>query len=123
LNWLVTNFNELFYVFRDLRAADMVLGLSWLDDDHASLQFGTTRVFTLMNGTTFKTQIEERRPECLPILSTKAQKLMRKTRRSRGCNAEFYVIEVTLATDQPTAFHTSEELIGEQRANFRPLIR
>jgi hypothetical protein len=32
------------YVLRDLRAADLVLGLPWLDDEHASSQFGTTRV-------------------------------------------------------------------------------
>jgi hypothetical protein len=99
------------------------MGLPWLDDDHASLQFGTTRVVALMNGTALKTQIEERRLECLPMLSTKAQKLMRKTCRSKDCNAEFYVIEVAPAANQPTEFHTSEELIAGQRANFRPLIR
>jgi hypothetical protein len=42
-----------------------VLDLPWLDDEHASLQFGTTRVFTLMDGAAVETQIEERRPECL----------------------------------------------------------
>jgi hypothetical protein len=44
-----------FYVLRDLRAADLIMGLPWLDDEHASLQFGTTRVFTLMDGTTMET--------------------------------------------------------------------
>jgi hypothetical protein len=47
-----------------------------------------------MDGTTWETQLEERRPECLLMSSTKVQKLMRKTRRSRGCNAEFYVINL-----------------------------
>jgi hypothetical protein len=42
--------------------------------------------------------------------STKVQKLMHKTRRNRGRNAEFYVIEVTPAADQPTESHTKEEL-------------
>jgi hypothetical protein len=56
------------------------------------------------------------------MLSTKVQKLMRKTRRSRGRNAEFYVIEVTPAADQPTKFHTGEELTAEQRENFRSLL-
>jgi hypothetical protein len=37
-----------------LRVADLVLGLPWLDDEHANLQFGTTRVLTLMDGTTME---------------------------------------------------------------------
>jgi hypothetical protein len=48
-----------------------------------------------MDGTTVDTQLEERRPECLLMSSTKLQKLMRKTRRSKGRKAEFYVIELT----------------------------
>jgi hypothetical protein len=54
--------------------------------------------------------------------SSKVQKLMRKTRRSRGRNAEFYVIELTPSADQPTDFHTGEELAVEQRDNFRSLL-
>jgi hypothetical protein len=54
--------------------------------------------------------------------STKVQKLMRKTRRSRGGNAEFYVIELTPSSEQPTEFHTGEELIANQRDNFRSLL-
>jgi hypothetical protein len=54
--------------------------------------------------------------------STKVQKLMRKTRRSRGRTAEFYVIELTPAAHQPTEFHTSEELTADQRDNFRSLL-
>jgi hypothetical protein len=54
--------------------------------------------------------------------STKVQKLMRKTRRSRGRNAEFYVIELMPSVDKPTDFHTGEELTTEQRDNFRPLL-
>jgi hypothetical protein len=53
---------RIFFVLRDLRATDMVLGLSWLDDEHASLQLGTTRVLTLMDGTDVETQIKEQRP-------------------------------------------------------------
>jgi hypothetical protein len=37
-------FQRTFYVLHDLRVADLVLGLPWLDDE----QFGTTRAFTLM---------------------------------------------------------------------------
>jgi hypothetical protein len=82
-----------FYVLRDLRAADLIMGLPLLDGEYASLQFGTTRVYTLMDGTTMETQLEERRLECLLIMScTKVQKLMRKTRRSKRRIAEFYVI-------------------------------
>jgi hypothetical protein len=75
------------YVLRDSRAVDLVMGLPWLDEEHASLQFGTTRAFTLMDGTTEETQLEERRPECLLMSFTKVQKIMRKTRRNSGRNA------------------------------------
>jgi hypothetical protein len=98
------------------------MDLPWLDDEHASLQFGTTRVFTLMDGTDVETTLEERRPECLLLSSTKVQKLMRKTRRNRGRHAEFYIIELTLAAEQPTDFHTGEELNAKQRDNFRSLL-
>jgi hypothetical protein len=85
-------FQRTFYVLRDLRAVDLIMGLPWLDDEHASLHFGSTRVFTLMDGIAVETTFEERRLECRLMSSTKIQKLMRKTRRSRGRNAEFYVI-------------------------------
>jgi hypothetical protein len=115
-------FHRTFYVLRDLRAADLVLGLPWLDDEHASLQFGTSRVFTVMDGPARETTLEERRPVCLQMSSIKIQRLVRKTRRSRGRNAEFYVIELTSAADQPTDSHTGEELTTEQRDNFRSLL-
>jgi hypothetical protein len=47
---------------------------------------------------------------------------MRKTRRSRGRNAEFYIIELTPAADQPTEFYIGEELTSDQRDNFRSLL-
>jgi hypothetical protein len=72
----------------------------------AFLQFGYTRVFTLVDGTAVETELEERRLECLLMSSTKVQKLMCKTRRSRRRNAEFYVIELTPIADRPTEFHT-----------------
>jgi hypothetical protein len=75
-----------------------------------------------MDGTSMETQLEERRHECLLLSSTKVQKLMRKTRRNRGRNAEFYVIELTPAADQPTEFHIREELTADQRENFRSLL-
>jgi hypothetical protein len=40
-------FQQTFYVLRDLRDADLIVGLPWPDDEHASLQFGSTKVFTL----------------------------------------------------------------------------
>jgi hypothetical protein len=64
-------FHRTFYVLRDLRTAKLILGLPWLDDEQASLQFGTTRNFTLMDGTAVETTLEERRPECLLLSSTK----------------------------------------------------
>jgi hypothetical protein len=54
--------------------------------------------------------------------STKVHKLLRKTRRSGGRTAEFYVIELTPAAHQATDFHTSEELTADQRDNFRSLL-
>jgi predicted MarR family transcription regulator len=33
-------FHRIFYVLRDLRAGDLIMGLPWLNDEHASLQFG-----------------------------------------------------------------------------------
>jgi hypothetical protein len=103
-------FQRTFYVLSDLRAAHPVLNLPWLDGEHASLQLGTTRVLTVMDGTTMDPHIEERRLECLLMSSGKIQKLMRKTRRIRGRNAEFYVINITPATEQPAEFHIGEEL-------------
>jgi hypothetical protein len=115
-------FQRTFYVLRDLRVADLIMGLPWLDDKQAFLQFSSIKVFTLMDGITVETTLEERRPECLLMLSSKVQKLMRKTRRNRGRHAEFYVIELTPAVDQPTDFHTGEGLTTEQRDSFRSLL-
>jgi hypothetical protein len=45
-------FQLTFYVLRDLRVVDrLVLGLPWLHEEQASLQFGITLVFTQMDGT------------------------------------------------------------------------
>jgi hypothetical protein len=62
----------------------LVLGLPWRADEQASLLFGTTRAFTLMDGKAMETQIEDRRSECLLMSNAKIQKLMRKTRRIGG---------------------------------------
>jgi hypothetical protein len=40
-------FQRTFYLLRDLLSVDLVLGLPWLDDEHASMMFGTTRVLLL----------------------------------------------------------------------------
>jgi hypothetical protein len=37
----------------------MMLKLPWLDDKQTSLQVGTTRVFTLMDGTSLESQTED----------------------------------------------------------------
>jgi hypothetical protein len=47
---------------------------------------------------------------------------MCKTRRSKRRNAEFYVIELTSAADQPTDFHNGEELSADQRDSFWSLL-
>jgi hypothetical protein len=76
-----------------------------------------------MDGIDVETQLEERRlGGCLLMSSTKVQKLIRKTRRSRGRNAGFYAIEVTPTIDQPTEFHYGEELTAQKRQNFMSLL-
>jgi hypothetical protein len=60
-------FQRTFYVLRDLRVVDIVLVLPWLDDEKTSLQFDTTRVFTVMDGTNVDTRTNERKPECLLV--------------------------------------------------------
>jgi hypothetical protein len=55
-------FKRTTFILRDLRTADMVLGLPRLDDEKASLEFGTTRVFIPMDGTTMDNGKEERKP-------------------------------------------------------------
>jgi hypothetical protein len=54
--------------------------------------------------------------------STEVQKFMRKTRRSMGRNAEFNVIELPPAANQPTDFHTGEELNADQRDSVWSLL-
>jgi hypothetical protein len=44
---------------------------------------------------------------------------MRRTRRGRGRNAEFYAIDVSPSAELPADIHTGEELSAEQRGNFR----
>jgi hypothetical protein len=103
----------MFYVLRNFLDDDFVLGLPWLDDGQASLQFDTTRVFTLMDRIAVETPNEEHRSKCLLMSSNKVQKLMRKTRQSRGCNTEIYVIDIMPAAEQPTEFHIGEELTAK----------
>jgi hypothetical protein len=90
----------------------MVLALLWLDDEQASLEFGTTRVFTVMDGTSVDTTKEERRPQCLRMSLGKFHKLLRKTRRSKvRYYADIYVIHISLTAELPAEFHHGEELI------------
>jgi hypothetical protein len=56
------------------------------------------------------------------MFSSKIQKLMRKTRRSRGRNAEFYIIDISPFTEQPAEFHNGKELIAQQSEHFRLLL-
>jgi hypothetical protein len=65
LNVTQHDFVRTFYVLRDLRAADIRLGLQWLDDEQATLKFDTERLFTLVDGIVIENQDIERRPECL----------------------------------------------------------
>jgi hypothetical protein len=109
---------------RDLRAADLVVGLPWLDAEQAALQLCTTSFFTPMDGTIMEVQPYDRPLECLLMSYGKVQKLMRKTRRSRGRNAEFCVINVTPAAEQPAELRTRKELTANTsgRKDFRTLL-
>jgi hypothetical protein len=49
----------MFLVLLDLLAADIDLGLPWLGDEQAALEFGTKRIFTLMDGTVIENQVIE----------------------------------------------------------------
>jgi hypothetical protein len=71
-------FVRTFHVICDLRAADTVLGLQWLDDEKATLKFGTERLFTFVDGAIVEIKVVVRLPKCLLMVSTKVQKLMRK---------------------------------------------
>jgi hypothetical protein len=51
-------FKRILYVLSDKRACYVVLGLPCVDDEQSSILFDTTRIFTLMDGTTVKVQIE-----------------------------------------------------------------
>jgi hypothetical protein len=75
-----------------------------------------------MDGTTVEIQTEDRRRECLLMSTGKVQQLVRKTRRSRGRNAKFHVINVTPTAEQPVEFHTREELTSNQHENSRSLL-
>jgi hypothetical protein len=54
--------------------------------------------------------------------SGNVQMLVRKTRRSRGRNADFYMIHVSLIAELPAEFHIGDRLNKEQREHLRSLI-
>jgi hypothetical protein len=54
--------------------------------------------------------------------SYKVQKLMRKTRRSTGRNADFHVINISPQSEATAGFHIGEELTAKQREDFRSLL-
>jgi hypothetical protein len=58
-----------------------------------------TRVLNVTGGITVEVQTGEGRLECLLMSSCTTPQLMRKGNRSKGRNAEFYVINVTPATE------------------------
>jgi hypothetical protein len=88
----------------------VVLGFPCLDDEQASMQFGTTSAFSLMDDTMVDTHTKERIPECLLMPYGKLQKLVRRTRRRKGHNLDFFVIHVSPAAEQPAELHTGEKL-------------
>jgi hypothetical protein len=61
-----------------------------------------------MDGTTVDTRTKERRLQCVLMQFGKIQKLMRKTRRSMGSNAEFYMIHA--CSGIAGKLHSKEEI-------------
>jgi hypothetical protein len=90
------DFSLTFHVVRHLHAVGIVLGFPWLDDEQATLRFGTECVYALMDGTVVETQVVVRRPECLLMPSTKVQRLMRKSTRAKGRTAEFFAVHLAV---------------------------
>jgi hypothetical protein len=112
---LSLGFVRMFHVLRDLRAANIVLGLPWLDDKQATREFGADRLFTLRDGTIIENQVIERPPQCLLMSSTKAQKMMRKSARAKGRTAEFFMVHLAAAKQySPSEFHLGNELSDRQ---------
>jgi hypothetical protein len=117
------DFVRTFHALRDLRAADIVLGLPWLDDEQAGLKFGAERLFTLMDGTAIENQVIERHPECL-LLLTRVLKSMRKSSRATGRTAEFFTVNLAAAEQQPPSeFRLSDELSDDYREDLREMPR
>jgi hypothetical protein len=81
-----------FYVVRDLRAADIVLGLPWLDDEQATLEFGAEGHFTMIDGTMIKKHMIERRPAFLSMSSTEVHNLLRKSAIANGQTAKNFTV-------------------------------
>jgi hypothetical protein len=69
---------------------------------------GRRASFLHMDGKTTEIQNEDCRSKCLLMSSGKGQKLMRRTHKSRGRNAEFYMINVKPSVEQASEFHTRE---------------
>jgi hypothetical protein len=95
-------FQRTLYVLRELRDAGLVLNLPWLADEQASLRFGTTRLITLVEGTTVEACTDGRRPKCLLMSPSTVHKFARKTLRSKGRHAELVSINVTAVAAEPT---------------------
>jgi hypothetical protein len=95
------------HFLRDLRAADIVMALTWLDDERPSLKFGAERLFALMDGTVIENQLIERSPECLLMPSTKVQKSMRKCARAEGRSGELSRYTWRM---MPSEYHLGDEL-------------
>jgi hypothetical protein len=91
-------FVRTFHALCDLRVADIVLGLPWLNDKQGNLKFGTKLIFPVMNGTSVENQAVHRRPECLLLLSTKVCKLIRKSRPAKGRTGNFFIVLRKFAT-------------------------
>jgi hypothetical protein len=99
------------------------MGLPWLDDEQATLKFDAERLFILMNGTVIENQVIERRPECLLLSSTKAQKFMIKYARAKDRTAEFFTVHLMVAEQQaPSEFHLDDKLSDQHQEDLRKML-
>ena len=116
--------NRMFFVLRDLKVADVVLGLTWLDEAEVTIKYGTQRILTLNDGTYVETASIDRRPQCSIISAKRLQKLMRKTARAgnKTRTAEFYTVQLKLSAETDSDLHLDPEMNSEYSDAIKSLL-
>lgn len=116
--------NRVFHILRELKVADVVLGLTWLDDAEVTVKYGENRIMTLSDGTYVDTTSVDRRPQCSIISATRVQKLMRKAARAgkKTRTAEFYTVQLRQLPDDDPDLHLDPSMPSEHAAAVKSLL-